>query len=873
MKRRLAIALAATIVAVLAIPALSHAGRPSPTPMIASKRFIWQQPLPQGNPVKAIDFLSDTLGWAVGDNGTVIRTDDGGFSWTNQGPIVKQGGDDKGTHVYDVCFTDSNNGWVAADGMVYRTTNGGSTWGNSGAWMAGNDGKYYAYRSVDFADANNGWMIGSYKIFRTTNGGATVSQQTIPATATPTQVIAVSSAEAFAHGYPSVGYLSTTDGGSTWNQRQFTGTAHENDPPWTMAACSASTVYAVSGGDLLKTANGGSTWTTVTVTGLDSGDVAWQVAAVDGDTSGLSIYVLTDGHDLFKSSDGGDTWTKKLDRTGPDVLEAPSATGLFAVDGWGVVGSPDGGGSWYECDEGTTSNPYRAVDFSTESTGHAITPYEYARTTDGGANWDVFDLAATGINLDQMSDMTFLQSDPQMGWIVGNPAGGSGLPSVYKTTDAGQTWTSLEETRMADIQRVRFSDANNGWAIYPYQDGFWHSSDGGNAWQKVPHAGSHWDIDFADADNGWIAYTPMVNTDLCIAHTADGGSTWTTQTVGNTGGSLQYIDFADANTGYAVDTFANIFKTTNGGDTWAEIEFWPYSPDFRIHDIKFSTPLDGWVVGKQKTSTVIPSDRHDFAAHTTDGGQTWDFYADAEASDYGSTGTNVGISALDAVGSKMWFVGGNGSIVTTRPRAVASITSPSKTLATYGQSAVVTGTLALEGAPLAGKRIDLWTASSPSGPYAKSAAGATTATDGTFSITVTPSNATYYKARFGGDATDRDSALSAAAVKITPAPSMGNPIAPAKMKRSKYYTVYGYLKPRHASGSYPVRVHLYRYVSGKWKSYGYVKAKASNYSSYTKYSAKLRLTKRGKWRLGAVHPADSGHATGWSSGYDYVRVQ
>jgi hypothetical protein len=153
----------------------------------------------------------------------------------------------------------------------------------------------------------------------------------------------------------------------------------------------------------------------------------------------------------------------------------------------------------------------------------------------------------------------------------------------------------------------------------------------------------------------------------------------------------------------------------------------------------------------------------------------------------------------------------------------------------------------------------------------KTTLGATTGADGSFSVAVTPSDTTYYKARFAGDETSTVSTLSGA-VRITPAPGVGNPIAPSKMKRSKSYTIYGYLKPRHVAGTYPVRIYLYRYVSGKWKSAGYVKAKAANYSSYTKYSAKIRLTKSGKWRLRAYHPVDAGQIAAWSSGYDYVRV-
>ena len=107
-----------------------------------------------------------------------------------------------------------------------------------------------------------------------------------------------------------------------------------------------------------------------------------------------------------------------------------------------------------------------------------------------------------------------------------------------------------------------------------------------------------------------------------------------------------------------------------------------------------------------------------------------------------------------------------------------------------------------------------------------------------------------------------------------PKPTVGNPVAPSRMRRGRYYTVYGSLKPRHTSGSYPVRIYKYKKTSsGSYRSYGYVTAKVSNYSSYSRYAKSLKLSYTGKWRLRAYAPADSAHAAAWSSGYDYVTVR
>src|SRR5690349_24953597 len=44
--------------------------------------WVWQNPLPQGNPLNSIHFAKDKLsGFAVGSDNTILRTQDGGFTW------------------------------------------------------------------------------------------------------------------------------------------------------------------------------------------------------------------------------------------------------------------------------------------------------------------------------------------------------------------------------------------------------------------------------------------------------------------------------------------------------------------------------------------------------------------------------------------------------------------------------------------------------------------------------------------------------------------------------------------------------------------------------------------------------------------------
>ena len=61
-------------------------------------------------------------GWVVGWYGTILRTTDGGITWTPQTSGIS-------TYLLSVCFTDINNGTaVGQGGTIIRTTDGGTNW-------------------------------------------------------------------------------------------------------------------------------------------------------------------------------------------------------------------------------------------------------------------------------------------------------------------------------------------------------------------------------------------------------------------------------------------------------------------------------------------------------------------------------------------------------------------------------------------------------------------------------------------------------------------------------------------------------------------------------------------------------------------------
>ena len=134
---------------------------------IAFPQWYWQNPLPQGNTLNSVKFISSTVGWAVGDAGTILYTSDGGTTWATQSSGTTN-------DLMAVTFIDANNGWIVGwYGTILKTTDGGSTWNPQTSGVS----KYLL--SVSFTDLNNGTAVGQNgTIIRTTNGGTNWTPQT-----------------------------------------------------------------------------------------------------------------------------------------------------------------------------------------------------------------------------------------------------------------------------------------------------------------------------------------------------------------------------------------------------------------------------------------------------------------------------------------------------------------------------------------------------------------------------------------------------------------------------------------------------------------------------------------------------------------------
>lgn len=99
----------------------------------------WQQAkVPSRTLLTSVYFVDDQHGWAVGHDATILASQDGGATWTEQMRDIER---EEGAPFLDVWFKDGQHGYVVgAYGALLETTDGGASWEDVGDRLENDDG-------------------------------------------------------------------------------------------------------------------------------------------------------------------------------------------------------------------------------------------------------------------------------------------------------------------------------------------------------------------------------------------------------------------------------------------------------------------------------------------------------------------------------------------------------------------------------------------------------------------------------------------------------------------------------------------------------------------------------------------------------------
>ena len=541
--------------------------------------WFWQNPLPQGNDLYAMKILDANRALAGGENGTILRTTNGGNNWT----IVRQ---DSGYVYRTFYFFDSNTGFVGGKlnllSYLLKTTDGGLNWITFCNFPMGN------IYCVEFTDVNTGYVVGSGiswgLVYKTTNAG---TNWNIVYSTNNTGIYTchfVNNITGFVGG--NIGLIKTTDGGSTWSASPFNYVTvnsisfTDNNTGFIVGLNS----YPFSGQVVSKTTNCGINWIILNGIGNSGLYCVDFLNSYTGIATGSSL--------IMKTTNGGTNWLNATPITGFS-FNAGRLTSLglgFVVSDMGLIlKTSNYGSNWIDLFPSIRNYNNIKLRFSNRRIGYACNEYSIFKTTNNGANWiSIFTISNTPLNDIAVVDSNiiyavggnqytaiFLKStNGGLNWVQLNTGLNGDILSVYflnanlgycvnlhnviKTTDGGNSWNIRSD---ASGYCIHFPDVNTG-----YVGGYLHSyktSDAGNTWNPLPAGASSIaeSIYFLNSDTGFTG-----NRDCSLRKTQNGGTNWKIVTTGS--GILYSIHFINAFTGYVVGENGTILKTTNGGEYW-----------------------------------------------------------------------------------------------------------------------------------------------------------------------------------------------------------------------------------------------------------------------------------------------------------------
>ena len=469
----------------------------------------------------------------------VWKSVDGGTNWVSTGlswPI----GDYRLIHKLAMSPSNSMRILAASNDGIYSSSDGGTNWlrvtpGNNKVWY---DVKFQP------GNASTLYATGAGANFFTSSDGGTnwnaITAGLPPSAEVARSIIAVSAgnsagvylldSSATNNGY--YGLYRSLDGGNTFSLRSAsTGSFQFGQQGWfdLALAVSPTNFDELYLGSLVigKSVDGGVSWqgTPYSSTHVDVHDLVFL--------NGV-LYAGTDGG-LHVSTNGAATW-RDLSAT-LQIAEIYHVAGAQQNPALIYVGEQDNGlnrlqnSSWEHLMYGDVGQPI--VDPIDETTVFAMRqPNSFLKTTNAWA----------GSTLGQGYTETQITRNERSAWpappLVISPMDRrtlyAGLENIWKTTDAGDTWSPISSFSDGNVCQVLAVTPTAPDIIYALRGGaFWRTSDAGAHWVNLSGALLYNAVALAvsstDPNQVWVGQNDYVSSNKVYAST-NGGTNWTAYT-------------------------------------------------------------------------------------------------------------------------------------------------------------------------------------------------------------------------------------------------------------------------------------------------------------------------------------------------------
>jgi photosystem II stability/assembly factor-like uncharacterized protein len=557
---------------------------------LLNAQWNWQNPLPQGNLLRAMCFPDDLTGYAAGEAGTVMKSTDSGQTWSVLGFL-----DTKDFYCMD--FIDDQTGIIAGEkGMAMITTNGGMTW-NAIEPLNARD-----IISIEMTDESTIYLVSGDSLVRSSDGGQNWESMELNPSGSYCKVLFVTPEHGIVGGFdannnvvifhsidggenwtyidPGIGktglydfsfvdettgflggadspLFKTTDGGYSWIQSgdeiKYFGDIHFSDPL---------NGKAIIAGWLQTTDDGGMTWTTDDFPFYYS---LWELAA----TPSGNLFASGSGGSILKYDSAGHEWlvcSGGMSLRLSYIQVSDEGIGLILGDEY-VLHSDNFGMTWAWQKEQAMYSPI-AASFLGPDTGWILTgSHNTAMTLDGGYTWTSGKDQPVSKNL-SFNDLAF--SDFTNGFKVGvaEDEFGDRHPIVHRTTD-GDFWDVFAIPQATgELNRILFLNNETGF-ILGDNGQILKTEDGGDNWYGVNYQQNLYlnDVCFIGGQIAYACGEIRFSPEVGILKSTDAGESWTMIYSSDEVGSAGAIAFTDSLIGYVI-AGSDLIKTSDGGISW-----------------------------------------------------------------------------------------------------------------------------------------------------------------------------------------------------------------------------------------------------------------------------------------------------------------
>jgi FG-GAP-like repeat len=351
----------------------------------------------------------------------------------------------------------------------------------------------------------------------------------------------------------------------------------------TSTASDVNTLYAgTSGSGIYKSTNGGTSWTSLN--GSGGGALGCKVVRAIALGAGNTIYAGTAcryNSGMYVSADGGLNWSRLATTFLPDDVRVQSiflngTLMIITTIDHGIFRSVDSGATFIGANGGLVGvNVFSVTTHSIGTAGLVAYVHGYGvyRSNDTGTTWTI---SNTGLP-SGFAALGGISREGTSTLYIGTDKRG-----IYRSTDGGLTWSlwagSGPNTATAYARNVTVDTTVAGKYYIGTLEGLVRTADSGNTF-VISNMGGGGEVNAITHDrlNPATAYlataSPRKIADIYSDNYAAAGISVDIGSgiAGTMTDGVVYQDSVDAALLYATTNNYGIFKSTNGGNSWAEI--------------------------------------------------------------------------------------------------------------------------------------------------------------------------------------------------------------------------------------------------------------------------------------------------------------